>query len=374
MLFAVIYYGAWFPALVVYSKITFAGTATYIESYSILLFSILPPLLLGKVTAITLNSWGPYKTALLGISIDFAATVGLLVESQTAWILFYVALSSFGVTLVYPLRPIFIRGAFEIDRRELLTSRLTRMRSSGTLFAPPLAGVAVVSFGPSPVLIGYLISCVVAAALVWSMSVVEVSRTVIRPNETKPTIFSEIIIHPWQFMTLCSLMYIIIMFDLLYPILLRDKGLGELRTFSLLLMAFAAGSICATFFKFKRETYICSLTIGLMPLGLLVSSGQSYITVMFLIVIAFLIGFSHTRISIRTNIDLQNSPSFTVNTAVVMGMASSSGQLFAIILCMLLSVTKISFELASVAGLAGVALLLLSATRDANISTRPLSQ
>ncbi|WP_244182397.1 MFS transporter [Xenorhabdus beddingii] len=332
LLFGFVFIGSWFPAMVIYSKITFDQSGTYFESFGILICSIIPILLTGNSIAAIISKIGVCKTAILGLLFNGLIALALIFMNSKIAILLLVAIESVAWSMVYPMRPISIKKLFPNELQNQVVAGISRLRAISVIISPPIAALAIKQWTLGIIMLVFSILCIAAIFIVISLChQVDEYPSLTSSNGSRNNVFKEFIIHSKPLNIIAGGMFIVITFDLIYPLYIRDYSTGGLESFSALLMSFGLGAVFSSIVfrvrEAKNSVLWGFLSVGL---GLLLYKIITPIPVEALLIIAFITGFSSTSVFISTNTNLQKSPQFTANTAVAMNMATAVGQLVSI--------------------------------------------
>lgn len=359
-IFAFYYFGAWFSALAIYSKITFQNDDTYLSSFSILLLSILPGIFFAEYIAKIISKFRLINVIYSSLLLSILSVVLMANTNSILLLLLLVFIQACAHKCIAPIRSVVIRNNFSDEELNLANSRMARIQSLSTILAPPIAGGLVAFIGANGAL--YFDAILGVSAIALSTAIKPVFNSHL-PTPTKQRehiergVFSELKTNFRLTSIPLIAVFLVIIFDIIYPVYIRDSEVGGLIEFSLVLSSFSFGAFLSTWLVRKLKSIIFyPWLLGTTSLGLLIPTGFSgYILILF--VVAFLAGASHIQLIVHAHTKLQKLPTFNEKTAVSFELALNIGQLLAVALCMATFVFGLSYQFIA-ASMIGMTLLL----------------
>lgn len=357
--FAFYYFGSWFSALAIYSKITFENPDSYLSSFSILLLSILPGIFFAELIARFISHFKLLTVVHVSLTISVAAVLMMVNTENISLLLGLVFIQACAHKIIAPLRSILIRSNFSDQELQLANTRMARVQSLSTILAPPMASFFVLTTSANTVL---LVDALLGMCAMLLSQVIKpvfkkgqlVNQSDQKPNRGNFSILSELTTN-FKLLTIPAItIFLVIVFDIIYPVYIRDSKTGGLLEFSIVLSFFSIGSFLSTWFVEKiKSIKLYPALLGLTSIGLILPiSFVGYVYLLYLI--AFLAGISHIQLIVFSNTKLQKLPSFSENTSVAFEFAINFGQLAAVALCMVIFIFGSHYSL--------IALLMLLAT------------
>ena len=342
LIFTFYFTGAWFSALAIYSKITFSNISSYISSFSILLMSIIPGIMFANQIGWLLSFFKPINVIILGLVVSIISVLLMTQTTNTILLLLLVLLQACAHKTIAPVKSIVIRNNFNKNELTIANARMVRIQSFSTILSPPLASAAVLMVGVNGTLV--IDAALGVVALVASILLHKLFKPIKdqrkKQLKVKETVISEIKNY-WKVLLIpATAIFLVIVFDIIYPVYIRDTKTGGLFEFSTILSAFSAGSFLSSWFA-NGITYlrIYPVLLSSTLIGLVLPThffGYYFI----LLAIAFLAGVSHIQLVVYTNTRLQSLNSFTHNTAVAFEFSLNTGQLSAVLFCMFAFIFK----------------------------------
>jgi len=331
-IFAFFSVGAWFSGFAVYGKVTFSSEGNHLLSFSIILLSILPGLIFSQVISRILGRYPPMKVAQWAILSSAISVLGMIL-ADSAFVLLFVFSQALAHRFVTPMRNLVIRSAFESHEIDSAVRTMGKIQTVATIVAPPLAGILIGLWGVNAALSIDLLLCAFTIGLIGKAGdYFEFNYSHTTKRKIEPIVLGEMR-RLWLLLSIpAGSIFIIMIYDLVYPVYIRDTHVGGIEEFGVILALISLGAFLGTFkMSAKLAPYQASLMLTLAALGLIINpSYTAYFSI--LATTAFLTGFAQAFLVIQCNMKIQRDPLFCVATSVALENSVLLGQLLAVLL------------------------------------------
>lgn len=331
-IFAFFSVGAWFSGFAVYGKVTFSSGGDHLLSFSIILLSILPGLMFSQVISRVLERYPPMKVAQWAILSSAISVLGMIL-AESAFILFFVFSQALAHRFVTPMRNLVIRSAFESHEIDSAVRTMGKIQTVATIVAPALAGMLIGLWGADAALGIDLLLCALTIVLIGKAGdFFKFNYLHTTKRKIEPIVLGEMR-RLWPLLSIpAGSILVIIIYDLVYPVYIRDAHVGGIEEFGMILALVSLGAFLGTFkICTILAPYQVSLILTLAALGLIIRPSHSaYFPI--LAVTAFLTGFAQAFLVIKCNLKIQRDPLFCVATSVAFENSVLLGQLLAVLL------------------------------------------
>lgn len=237
--------GSWMTALAIYTLVTFNGHGTAQQNAGILIASLLPTLIATPFVPAALRFVTP-KTLMAGslilqggcvlalIFVHSLATIYLIITVQAVFGAFYTPSQ-------FVLLPNLVSSA-ELARAN---ATVTQWNSATKIFAPVLAGLAVVLVGPIRVLWIDIVADIIAACLITQLPAARLPEKIGTLRSLSTRVLASIVRkdHSILLASLALVTSLPVALEVILPTYIRDVLHSNASYFSTLLAAFSIGSL-----------------------------------------------------------------------------------------------------------------------------------
>jgi MFS family permease len=279
--------GNWITMMAVYAMIVFKGNGTVIQSSGVFLAGLLPTLIFSPVAGWLCDRFDRKKLMIASELLSGVVIVGLIFTKRLEIIYAILALQAISMSVMTPARQSVVPDL--VDREALTQANAFLQQLAGLIkiVAPILAGLILAVMDPHEAIILDVVSFFLSALILAKLPRLLPHPVVEKKIQEKTNVWNVLkASRPLQLlfwgMFLC--IFIIIGFDVLSPIFIRDVLSGNEQFFGLMVGSIGCGTVLASilFMLLKRKgnpwrdlalgLFLASMIAISMVLALVVSS------------------------------------------------------------------------------------------------------
>lgn len=354
--------GNWITMMAVFAMVVFNREGTIVQSSAIFLAGLVPTLIASPIAGWLSDRYDRKRLMIISEILSGIVTTVLIFTQSLSLIYLTLALQAITISIMAPARQAAVPDLVEKTQLSQANAFLQQLSGLTKIFAPMFAGMLLTVLTPNSAIILDILSFFISALLLSTLPALRPHRLskVEQEQSTKDNGVLSVLRNSTSlrllFLSMFIGIFVIIGFDVLSPIFIRDVLAGNEQFFGLAIGSIGLGTVIASLVlmlrKNKRDpwkdfsTGLLLLTIIPAIMGLTMNLKNLQIAE-FIILIACLIGGvgnGFITIQVSTLLQLITPPNLLGRISGVFQATAVSGQLGGLLLTPLLIPVLISMQ------------------------------
>ncbi len=252
--------GNWITMMAVFAMVVFKGEGTIFQSSGIFLAGLLPTLIASPVAGWLSDRFDRKKLMIISEVLSGLITTFLIFTHSIVWIYVILAFQSISISLMSPARQAAIPDIVNKDQLSQANAFLQQLAGMTKIFAPMIAGLLLTILSPNTAIIVDIISFFISAIFLSSLPALKphsFSEKLKMKGLKEDSVLNSIRTSnslKLLFISMFIAIFIIIGFDVLSPVFIRDVLAGDEKFFGMAIGSIGLGTVVASIIIMKRKS------------------------------------------------------------------------------------------------------------------------